>query len=330
MYHLDILIGFFLIMLVFSSGVSVAQSVVKRLFSLKGAALVRPLLSELDSLWRAHADSDIHRGIWEQAMALLRRDLTSWRSGISRQLIYTSLKDKDEFIELLRQWGRDVLQALLPTQHRAADGGSTGAQPGQAGAAGALADEWEQMLTRLEQRWDETAARLSATYERHTRFYIYMLSLGVAVLFHVDAIRIVRVLSAQPDTRRELAQLAEGHVAARLQPETGEPRRLTQWQKDNLTDLRSAGLPLGWETTPMRICGEGATRSVALLKQACAAGSSTHWGETFLIWLARVIGLLVSAGLIAQGAPFWYSLLDEVLRSRGGGRPSLPLPKGLR
>jgi hypothetical protein len=315
MYHLDILIGFFLIMLVFASGVSVAQSVVKRIFSLKGAALVRPLLSELESLWRAHADSDTHRGIWEQAMARLKRDLTSWRSGISRQLIYTSLKDKDEFIALLRQWGRDVLQAVAPAQHDA---------PGPEGGAAPLAAEWDRMLTRLEQQWDETAARLNASYERHTRFYVYLLSLGVAVLFHVDAIRIVRVLSAQPDTRRELAQLAEERSAARPQPELGDARALTQWQKDNLADLRSAGLPLGWETTPLRICGDGASRSVALLKQGCAAGSRTDWGETFLIWLARVLGLLVSAGLIAQGAPFWYSLLDEVLRSRGAGKPSLP------
>lgn len=324
MYHLDILIGFFLIMLVFSSGVSVAQSVVKRIFSIKGAALVRPLLSELESLWRAHADSDAHRGIWEQAMARLKRDLTSWRSGISRQLIYTSLKDKDEFIALLRQWGRDVLNALAPAQPAAPFGSAGGAQAGPAGASGPLAAEWDRMLTRLEQQWDETAARLNASYERHTRFYVYLLSLGVAVLFHVDAIRIVRVLSAQPDTRRELAQLAEGRSAARPQPESGDARALTQWQKDNLADLRSAGLPLGWETTPLRICGDGASRSVALFKQGCAAGSKTDWGETFLIWLVRALGLLVSAGLIAQGAPFWYSLLDEVLRSRGGGKPSLP------
>lgn len=328
MYHLDILIGFFLIMLVFSSGVSVAQSVVKRLFSLKGAALVRPLLSELEALWRAHADSDTHSGIWAQAMVLLKRDLTSWRSGISRQLIYTSLKDKDEFIALLRQWGRDVLQALAPAQHKAPAPG--GAPEGQADAAGPLAAEWDQMLTRLEQRWDETAARLNASYERHTRFYIYMLSLGVAVLFHVDAIRIVRVLSAQPDTRRELAKLAEDRSATPAPPPPAivDARALTRWQKDNLADLRSAGLPLGWETTPLRICGDGESRSVALLSQGCSACSKTDWGETFLIWLVRVLGLLVSAGLIAQGAPFWYSLLDEVLRSRSGGKPSLP--KALR
>lgn len=324
MYHLDILIGFFLVMLIFSSGVSVAQSVIKRLFSLKGAALVRPLLSELESLWQAHAASDAYQGIWEQAMALLKRDLKSWRSGISRQLIYTSLQDKDEFIALLRQWGRDMLQALAPPQPKPPEG----AQAGPAGAAGPLAAEWDQLLTRLEQRWDATSARLSATYERHTRFCIYMLSLGVAVLFHVDAIRIVRVLSAQPDTRRELTRLAEGRDAAPLPPEPVDLRALTRWQKDNLADLRSAGLPLGWETTPLRICSDGATRSVALLSQGCAAQSRTDWSETFLLWLARVLGLLVSAGLIAQGAPFWYSLLDEVLRSRGGGKPSLP--KGLR
>ena len=55
MLYLDILIGFSLIMLVFASAVSVAQSMLKRAISLKGRAIVEPLLDEIGRGWQASA-----------------------------------------------------------------------------------------------------------------------------------------------------------------------------------------------------------------------------------------------------------------------------------
>ena len=55
MVYLNILIGFSLIMLVFAAGVSIAQTMLARLLSLKGKAVCGHLFERLQQLW-AHTD----------------------------------------------------------------------------------------------------------------------------------------------------------------------------------------------------------------------------------------------------------------------------------
>ena len=78
--------------------------------------------------------------------------------------------------------------------------------------------------------------------------------------------------------------------------------------------VAEAGLPLGWETAPLVVCGKAAERN-ASLSWTCKKGE-LNTPATLLLWLIRLIGLLISVGLIAQGAPFWYSLLDGALGAR--------------
>lgn len=311
MDNLDILIGFFLIMLVFASGVSVAQSALKRLLSLKGEAIVRPLLAELEAVFRAQGPLTKDRAAWDQLKAQLRHDLTSWRSDLARQLIYASLKNRSEVVAALRAWGQDKL-------HVAAASGKPGESAASAASPenpGELAVVWEQAIGALEQRWDQLAARLSGSYERHTQFWVFALSLAVVATFHVDSIRIVRVLSVQPEVRRSAVELAQRRAQQAAKPTEAEVQpTLTSWQRDNVEDLQSAGLPLGWETAPLVVCGKAAERN-ASLSWTCKKGE-LNTPATLLLWLIRLIGLLISVGLIAQGAPFWYSLLDGALGAR--------------
>ena len=43
------------------------------------------------------------------------------------------------------------------------------------------------------------------------------------------------------------------------------------------------------------------------------------WG-----WPLKVLGLLISVGAAALGAPFWYRLLDRIGSLRNTGRPPEP------
>jgi len=43
------------------------------------------------------------------------------------------------------------------------------------------------------------------------------------------------------------------------------------------------------------------------------------WG-----WPLKILGLLISVGAAALGAPFWYRLLDRVGTLRNTGRPPTP------
>jgi hypothetical protein len=160
------------------------------------------------------------------------------------------------------------------------------------------------------------AARLADSYEMKTRRWVLGISLVAVLLFNVDAVRILQVLSVSPDTRAKLVMAAE-HVHEKGVSELPEGDvkaafgALNDWQKGNLAALSSTGLPIGWGKVSMYIVDRGGIRHDCMLGERC--DGTTAAGPTFWLWLYRLVGLFVGAGLIAQGAPFWYSVLDTVL-----------------
>ena len=311
MAWLDVLVGFSLIMLVFASAVSVAQTMVKRLFSTKGRAIVGPLVLELERQWKAGPLARMDPSMWADMKAKIEAQLRT-RRAMGIKLAFAHVEDPRLVLGMLRDYG-------MKEMADAAGGVATLGVDAQL--------EWQRLIERVEGGWDSLAGRLSSAYVRHTRISVFILSCVAAFAFNVDAIRILRVLSVNPQVRTQLATRAEDE-AKKVQAATSQPADPTappteialasmapssfsQFQRENLDELRSTGLPLGWETAPLSVC-DGPTRTVAVYGRRCGAAGMA-FGATLALWLMRLLGLLVGAGLIAQGAPFWYSILDEVL-----------------
>jgi GH25 family lysozyme M1 (1,4-beta-N-acetylmuramidase) len=89
---------------------------------------------------------------------------------------------------------------------------------------------------------------------------------------------------------------------------SASPAQLTSWQQQNVAELKATGLPLGWELAPLWVCQGGAT---AMYQKPCS-GEISPW-DTVLLWLMSLLGLLLGTGLVSQGAPFWFSLLQREL-----------------
>jgi GH25 family lysozyme M1 (1,4-beta-N-acetylmuramidase) len=164
---------------------------------------------------------------------------------------------------------------------------------------------------------------VSASYTGNTKRYLLGLSAAAVLLFNVDAIRIVRVLAVDPDVRDALvADAARARAPEPTQtpgaantPDAGTVgdalAQLTDWQKQNVAELKSTGLPLGWELAPLWSCDGGTT---ATYQEPCS-GAVSLW-DTALLWLVSLLGLLLGIGLVSQGAPFWFKLLQTELGLR--------------
>ena len=75
-------------------------------------------------------------------------------------------------------------------------------------------------------------------------------------------------------------------------------RREAQCAAEAANLLEAIGIPLGWSAPNLE---------------------DGIWG-----WPLKILGLLISVGAAALGAPFWYRVLDRVGTLRNTGRPPAP------
>ena len=106
-------------------------------------------------------------------------------------------------------------------------------------------------------------------------------------------IAIARTLYAEDTVRTAIVQAAEG---TKLCPADADAATCAANAR---TAVEDAGLPLGW--------------------------SKARWDYRGLDLLMKFVGLLISIGAAALGAPFWYKLLDRVGSLRNAGN-RLPPP----
>jgi GH25 family lysozyme M1 (1,4-beta-N-acetylmuramidase) len=300
MVYLNILIGFSLIMLVFAAGVSSAQMLVARLLSLKGKAVAGYLFERLQELW---SQTDLPAEAYIDVITTLTSQLTTRRGKHALTMHASSIANRQVTIAILRKFGKEELPDLvLPDLVRVAD------------RTVDLAGIWEWIVQEIEHDWGSIAPMASVSYTANTRRYLLGLSIVAVLLFNVNAIRILRVLAMDPNVRAALVTDAARTVAPQpaQAPGAGTPgaslAQLTDWQKQNMAELQATGLPLGWELAPLWVCEGGATATY----QAPCSGAVSLW-DTVLLWLGSLLGLLLGIGLVSQGAPFWFSLLQTEL-----------------
>jgi hypothetical protein len=286
MFYLDMLIGFSLVMLLFASGVSVGQTLLKRLLAIKGRALHNPLLEEVEHAWReSRVLADAGDKAWHDLRTYLSESLRSSRRALGRGLRHTQISDGRTIMMMLRGEGTQQLDAKYHA-------------------------EWQKALGKIEARWDSIQTRLMSSYETRTRRWVMAISAVAVCVFNVDAIRMVQVFSVAPPVREKLAAAAlSDDLDARLKAQT----TLTGWQRFNAAELAGTGVPIGWGKAPLMVCDDSHHQAITWGDKECADHHLTDVKGTAYLWLVRLLGLLVAAGLIAQGAPFWYSVLDTVV-----------------
>ena len=151
-------------------------------------------------------------------------------------------------------------------------------------------------IASLELWFDAQMDRVSGSYKRWAKRWVIAVATVVVCVGGVDSVAIARTLYAEDTVRTAIVQAAEGTT---LCPADADAATCAAKARTAVEDV---GLPLGWPKAP--------------------------WDYRGLELLVKFVGLLISIGAAALGAPFWYKLLDRVgsLRNAGNRPPSSTQP----
>jgi hypothetical protein len=191
--------------------------------------------------------------------------------------------------------------------------------------------------TNVEAWFDANMDQLTDLYKRRSKLWSGVIALVLAVILNVDTLVIANTLWREPTLRQTIVE-----NAAKLQPPptptpaptTGtttvsatQPVSPTVTVNELKKQLEELQLPIGgWQVQPLALKPD----------QMCVIvpGTAHVWGIWWngackgLVlqdlkpglsgWIVKLVGWLITALAAAQGAPFWFDLLNKLLQLRGG------------
>ena len=364
---LDVLIGFVLVMLIMSMAVTMlTQLIGSAILNLRGRALRigtarllalldrgltpaeslaiadhilrNPLVGEPPVLYGRHglagsvhreelvklildfaANGDAERAHDEEAV-----NEDALRDKIRRSLASNGIKDPAKVLQAIR--GEVLkLEASNPEMSHSA----------RLNAA-ILRFASSDFLSKLNSWFDQTIDRVVNIFTARIRIVTAIVALAVALVVHLDAIRLINRLSIDDTLRDQLvaaaverveqpdaatapaeatavppaADAAESPAAeeAAAAPAAADEAAIEQDIRARIAAIRAAGVD--------ELEGFGILafpRSFEEWKNRWSAdGGTPGWGELFM----RLFGILLSAALLSLGAPFWYSTLGNLVKLR--------------
>ncbi len=151
-------------------------------------------------------------------------------------------------------------------------------------------DDVDAFRIRLEQWFNDAMDRVSGIYKRLSQYVMIIFGVVLALALNVDSLRVARVLWQTPALRAVMLADAEHLVAAPPPVLPVGPGSFPVLEPPVLATLRlfeAQQIPFGW--------------------------SVPHFS-----W-ATPCGWLLTAGAVALGAPFWFSLLQNLINIRSAG-----------
>ena len=151
----------------------------------------------------------------------------------------------------------------------------------------------EKVRQNIEGWFNDSMERLSGWYKRRTQVVIFALAIGVSIAMNVDSIRLANSLYRDATLRAATVAAAQNAVAQQNNT-TGDQAKQT---------LEQLNLPIGWADPQIPAVDDP------------------------LGWLFKVVGLLLTAFAVSQGAPFWFDTLNRLVNIRSTGDPPSTEPK---
>lgn len=206
----------------------------------------------------------------------------------------------------------------------------------------------EKFKTHLETWFDDTMERTSGWYKRKATYISLVVGVLMAMFFNVDSILIVKQLSKDPKARAQLVELA-GNLSrdttllpASLRTEILSTQ-LTKLQSLSDTSMQilsisrdpaKAFLPINFY---VRV-DKRTTELNGIKKHTCFTWCSLQvqkfLGFLFNLWFDdfyNLIGCLITAVALSLGAPFWFDLLNKLVKLKSSLSPkksdSSPAPQ---
>ena len=187
----------------------------------------------------------------------------------------------------------------------------------------------------LEKWYDDSMNTATEWYKKRIQLILFILGVGIAVVFNADTFRMVQVLSDNPEARAALLAQTNAFIEEQEQEldttRADSPDLIGQMEnseqfspeeraalaaiaqaradRQKLVDeewaVASTSLGLGWGDCPVPLDKPGAVFHAFLR------------AEFWIYIFQRLLGWLFTAFAITLGAPFWFDLLKKVINIRG-------------
>jgi hypothetical protein len=176
----------------------------------------------------------------------------------------------------------------------------------------------------LERHFDECMTRIEGWYKRRARAIALLMALVIAASGNVDTIQIAKLLSGNSTLRDAMVKRAESIVNTERDKHGSGAAGAPDLSANAAAGY--AGATPAPAQDPVRNVVSAGQQFASEYANAAAALSPLQLGWNVLPvgwheWLAKVIGLIVSAFAISLGAPFWFDVLQRFMSVRTSGTP---------
>ena len=171
--------------------------------------------------------------------------------------------------------------------------------------------DFEKARTNIEHWYNDAMDRVAGGYKRRTHWILIGLGLVLSAGLNVDSVGIVNALSHNEELRATVVAAAENYAKTPLPQATqGGADADAQKQFDEAvarigkmrSQINELGLPIGWSWKSIKVDPRGLP------------------GD-FGGWLMKLVGWLLTAFAVSQGAPFWFDMLNKIIVIRSTVKP---------
>lgn len=193
----------------------------------------------------------------------------------------------------------------------------------------------DQFVRKIEGWFDDSMNRVSGWYKRQSQLILFILGFMIALIFNVDTIEITGKLSTDKDAREKLVQMA----SQAIDQYKDDPRVKKMVTADGVEVIDNSGENKEINNAIFKEY-QAKTDSVKnLLKgdisnanEIIAAGWKTYGGKKSLIGKVgyvlkrtftspgKFLGFMILAFAVSLGAPFWFDLLNKLVKIRNSGK----------
>jgi len=284
----------------------------------------------------------LRSGFSEQTIRDLRAAFSVVADPESRAKLLKGLEDVEETLDKLN-FKNDQLVPLLEGVNKIGDQSFQKVMETILTTARTL----EEAEARLESWFNDGMNRATDQFKRRIQYITLAVSLTLAIILNVDTLHLARTLWEDPILRSELVAQANILVAnppIEVLPEvTPEPGTSTEGSiaaviesaqaiDETVQQLIELQLPIGWESIAITSEMIETSRMLGLADPLqnprnlwnfyhTSVENTAESGEDYEIpllslWLQKIVGILVTTIAAAQGAPFWFDLLNRIARPK--------------
>lgn len=201
----------------------------------------------------------------------------------------------------------------------------------------------------LEEHFDRVMERSSGWYKRKVQLFTFIVAAILVVGGNLDTIEIAKTLSANPEARAQMVAAATGIVkntppltvdnATSVTAGAAESSAETGTAKDAAEAGTAEGVAETGAVSPEKVedpkkqvdeaiaAAQKAYTSISnALQSTESSGVQMGWNESNLpdspaTVISKIFGLLISIFAVSLGAPFWFNVLQNLVKLRSTGTP---------